>query len=61
MPSAKPPLTCLECPLHEEECTPHVVLDLNKRDVLVCHKELLATIVPEQFYILLYPGMWIAK
>ena len=56
MPSAKPPLTCLECPLHEEECTPHVVLDIYKKDVLVCHKELLATIVPEKFYILLYQG-----
>ena len=58
MPSAKPPVTCLECPLHEEECTPHVVLDLNKKDVLVCHKELLAPIVPEKFYILLYQGSY---
>ena len=58
MPSAHPPLTCLECPLHEEECTPHVVLDLNKKDVLVCHKELLASVIPEIFYILLYQGSY---
>ena len=61
MPSAKPPLTCLECPLHEEECTPHVVLNLNKKDVLVCHEELLASVIPEKFYILLYQGSYSDK
>jgi len=48
--SAHPPLTCLECPLHEEECTPHVVLNLRKKDVLVRHEELLASVIPEKFY-----------
>jgi len=56
MPSAKPPVTCLECPLHEEDCIPHVVLDIDKRDVLMCQKMLLATPVPEKSYILLYQG-----
>ena len=56
MPSAKPPLTCLECPLHEEDCTPHVVIDISKRDALVCHEKLLATPIPEEFYVLLYQG-----
>ena len=56
MPSAKPPVTCLECPLHEGECIPHVVLDIDKRDILVCHEKLLATQVPEKTYILLYQG-----
>jgi len=56
MPSAKPPVTCLECPLHEENCTPHVVLNINKKDILMCHKKILATPVPEEFYILLYQG-----
>ena len=56
MPSAKPPVTCLECPLHEEECIPHVVLDIDKRDVLICHVKLLATPVPEKTYVLLYQG-----
>ena len=56
MPSTKPPLTCLECPLHKEECTPHVVLDINKRDVLVCHNMLLPKRIPEESYILLYQG-----
>ena len=61
MPSVKPPLTCLECPLHEEECTPHIVLDIHKQDVLVCHKMLLATVVPEKFYSLLYEGSQITS
>ena len=56
MPSAKPPVTHLECPLHEEDCIPHVVIDISKRDVLVCHEKLLATPIPEEFYILLYQG-----
>ena len=40
---------------------PHVVLDINKRGVLMCHeKVLLATRVPEQAYLLLYQGMLLA-
>ena len=58
MPSAKPPVTCFECPLHKEEYTPHVVIDISKRDVLVCHEELLATPIPEDYYILLYQGSY---
>ena len=61
MPSAKPPVTCLECPLHEEECFPHVVLDIDKRDVLVCHEKQTANQIPEGFYILLYQGNSSAK
>ena len=60
MPSAQPPVTCLECPLHEEECMPHVVLDIDKKDDLICHEKLLATPVPEQAYVLLYQGMLLA-
>ena len=56
MPSAKPPVTCLECPLHEQDCMPHVVLNINKKNVLVCHNSLLATVISEEFYILLYQG-----
>ena len=56
MPSAKPPVTCLECPLHEEECFPHVVLDIDKKSVLICQEKILATTVPERCYILLYQG-----
>ena len=56
MPSAKPPVTCLECPLHERDCMPHVVLDINKKDILVCHNRQLATVISEEFYILLYQG-----
>ena len=60
MPSAQPPVTCLECPLHEKACTPHVVLDINKKGVLMCHEKLLATPVPEEHYILLYQGIYAA-
>jgi len=59
MPSAKPPLTCLECPLHKDECIPHIVLDINKRCTLICHEKLLATPVPEHSYIILYQGVYI--
>ena len=56
MPSARPPVTCLECPLHERDCMPHVVLNINKKDILVCHNRQMATVIPEEFYILLYQG-----
>ena len=59
MPTAKPPVTCLECPLHEENgegCTPHVTLNIRKKDILMCHEKLLAMPIPEKFYILLYQG-----
>ena len=56
MPSAKPPVTCLECPLHERDCMPHVVLNINKMDILVCHNRPLSTVISEKFYILLYQG-----
>ena len=56
MPSAKPPVTCLECPLHEENTIPHVVLDINKKKNLVCHIQQLATVISEEFYVLLYQG-----
>ena len=56
MPSAKPPVTCLECPLHEHDCMPHVVLDINEKDILICQNRQMATVIPEKFYILLYQG-----
>ena len=59
MPSAKPPVTCLECPLHQEDFNPHIILDINKNSVLICHKMILATSVPEKYYILLYQGSWL--
>ena len=56
VPSAKPPVTCLQCPLHEEEFVPHVVIDINQKDILICHESILANEVPEECYILLYQG-----
>ena len=61
MPSAKPPVTCLECPFHEGDCTPHVVLDINEEKVLVCYQKLLAPVIPEEFYMLLYKGNQLAS
>ena len=60
MPTARPPVTCLECPLHEEDCIPHVCLDIRKKDALICHEMQLATTIPEQSYILLYQGTYLA-
>ena len=57
MPSAKLPVTCLECPHHEEDCMPHVVLDIDKEKHLVCYKRPKAVRIPEESYILLYKGM----
>ena len=60
MPSAKPPLTCLECSLHDEDYTPHIVLDINKKDILVCHENLSSVeLVPEKSYFLLYQGTYL--
>ena len=58
MPSAKPPVTCLECPLHEGDRTPHIVMDINTtvEPDLVCHEEVLVNPIPEESYILLYQG-----
>ena len=62
MPSAKAPLTCLECPLHEEDdCTPHIVLDISEEKILVCYQKLSAPVIPEKFYSLLYKGNQLAK
>ena len=58
MPSAEPPVTCLECPLHDEDCTPHVLLNINEKEVLVCHERVLVTPLPEKSYILLYDYDW---
>ena len=56
MPSAKPPVTCLECPLHEVVSVPHVVLDINEKKILICYQKLMTAIIPEESYILLYEG-----
>ena len=59
MPSATPPVTCLECPLHSGDCIPHVRLNINKKDDLMCYEASLATPVPEVSYILLYQSMYL--
>ena len=61
MPSAKLPVTCLECPFHEGNCTPHIALNINEKKILVCYQKLLAPVVPEESYILLYEGMYVTK
>ena len=59
MPSAKPPVTCLECPLHNEHCTPHITLNIDRKDVLVCHEKVNVAVIPEESYILLYQGIYL--
>ena len=55
MPSAEPPVTCLECPLsHEDNSVPHIPLDINKEEVLVCHESLIVAHLPVESYILLF-------
>ena len=55
MPSAEPPVTCLECPLsHEDNYVPHIPLDINKEEVLVCHESLIVAHLPVGSYILLF-------
>ena len=61
MPSAKPPVTCLECPFHEEDCIPHVVLDINEEKTLICHQKLSASVIPKELYTLLYKGNQLAE
>ena len=39
MPSAEPPVTCLECPHHECNIPPHIELDIASNEELVCDYE----------------------
>ena len=51
MPSAEPPVTCLECPLsHEDNCVPHIHLDINNKETLICHESLMVTHIPVESY-----------
>ena len=55
MPSAELPVTCLECPLsHEDDCIPHIRLDINNKDTLVCLESLIVTHIPVESYALLF-------
>jgi len=55
-PSAEPPVTCLECPLHHEEenCPPHVRLNINNNKTLVCKIRRKVASVPKEHYLLLF-------
>lgn len=56
MPSAKAPVTCLECPFkHEDCCPPHVELNIHQEEVLMCYEKLpKATKLPQGPYSLLF-------
>ena len=55
MPSAEPPVTHLECPLnHEDDCVPHIPLDIDNKEILICHETLIVTHIPTESYILLF-------
>jgi len=53
MPSAKLPMTFLECPYHENS-DPHILLDIRKKKELVCEILDDAQIVDEKYYASLY-------
>jgi len=55
MPSAEPPVTYLECPLHHEEenCPLHIRLNINNNRPPVCNISHIAR-VPKEHYLLLF-------
>ena len=55
MPSARAPVTCLQCPLCDKDCAPHVMLNIHQRHTLICYqKRPKATKIPPEHYGLLF-------
>ena len=52
MPSTGPPVTCLECPRHESNILPHIKLDIDNNEELVCDYEVYR--IPDKHYMLLF-------
>ena len=62
MPSAKAPVTCLQCPLCDKGCLPHVMLNIHQRETLICYERRKATKIPSGHYGLLFnKGMLIHR
>ena len=53
MPDSKLPVTCLECPYHDDDL-PHILLDITKADVLVCNLGSSVQLIDEKYYMSLY-------
>lgn len=56
MPLAQPPVTCLECPLHKEDCLPHIKLNINEYKKLVCKCDVQhrVVVIDKKYYLLLF-------
>ena len=62
MPSATAPVTCLQCPLCDKGCLPHVMLNIHQRETLICYERPKATKIPSRHYGLLFDeGMLIHR
>ena len=55
MPSAETPQTFLECPVCDsEDCPPHIKLDVNEKECLVCQMQEDTVRIHEKHYLLLF-------
>ena len=54
MPSASAPVTCLQCPLCDKDCLPHVMLNIHQRETLICYERPKAVKIPLGHYDLLF-------
>ena len=59
MPSTGPPVTCLECPRHENNILPHIKLDIDNNEELVCDYEERYKVykIPDKHYTLLFKSL----
>ncbi|XP_065905734.1 uncharacterized protein [Dysidea avara] len=56
MPESKLPVTCLECPFHEDD-PPHIKLDINRREDLVCNFGSTVQLVDEKYYAAIFDSI----
>ena len=54
IPSATVPVTCLQCPLCDKDCLPHVMLNIHQRETLICYQRPKAIKIPSEHYGLLF-------
>ena len=58
MPSARKPVTHLECPFeHEQGCYPHLPFNINRQDkcfLCRCNRDRISEVVPKECYIQLF-------
>ncbi|XP_065906448.1 uncharacterized protein [Dysidea avara] len=57
MPDSKLPVTCLECPFHEDDHLPHIPLDITKKEMLVCKLGSSVQLINENYYKALYESI----